>query len=221
MQTCNCVLLKHNPTPLLPGRSTLFATACPFLPACLPAVPGASSFETGLSSLIKGGSDLSSSSLRSLMAPSATAGMGVVAQRSLQDDFDGAVACLKGLVEVRSMTAWLPCGLHGFAVPNTVTVRGGEGVGARRGLIVWYCVAQRSLQDDGDGAASLLEGPWVCLNKGNRGGGTMGVVAQRSLQDDFDGAVACLKGLVEVRGLGTEGAGVEGGVSGGLPMLVQ
>jgi hypothetical protein len=26
---------------------------------------------------------------------------------------------------------------------------------------------------------------------------------------------------VEVRGLGTEGAGVEGGVSGGLPMLVQ
>jgi hypothetical protein len=35
------------------------------------------------------------------MGPDATAGMGRVAQRSLQDDFDGAVACLKGLVEVR------------------------------------------------------------------------------------------------------------------------
>jgi hypothetical protein len=74
------------------------AAGASFPPA---VVTGASAFETGLSSLIKGGSDLSSSSLRSLMAPSATAGMGVVAQRSLQDDFDGAVACLKGLVELR------------------------------------------------------------------------------------------------------------------------
>jgi len=51
--------------------------------------------------LIKGGAELTSSALRSFMGPSATAGMGRVAQRSLQDDFDGAVACLKGLVEVR------------------------------------------------------------------------------------------------------------------------
>jgi hypothetical protein len=29
--------------------------------------------------------------------------MGRVTQRSLQDDFHGAVACLKGLVEVRGM----------------------------------------------------------------------------------------------------------------------
>lgn len=61
---------------------------------------GAGPFESGLSSIIKGGGDLTSSALRSLMGPAATAGMGRVAQRSLQDDFDGAVACLKGLVEV-------------------------------------------------------------------------------------------------------------------------
>jgi len=33
------------------------------------------------------------------MAPAATAGVGPVAQRSLQDDFDGVVSCLQGLLE--------------------------------------------------------------------------------------------------------------------------
>jgi hypothetical protein len=68
----------------------------------LPAfrLAGASEFEGALSNVIKAGGDLSSAVLRQLLAPSATAGCGrTMAQRSLQDDFDGAVACLKGLVE--------------------------------------------------------------------------------------------------------------------------
>eukprot|EP00878_Enallax_costatus_P037662 GHUV01042564.1.p2 GENE.GHUV01042564.1~~GHUV01042564.1.p2 ORF type:complete len:152 (+),score=47.17 GHUV01042564.1:1267-1722(+) len=33
------------------------------------------------------------------MAPSATAGLGAVAGRSLQDDYDGSISCLRGLLE--------------------------------------------------------------------------------------------------------------------------
>ena len=62
---------------------------------------GAAAFEAALSDIIKSGGDLTSSCVRNIIAPAATAGCGrVMAQRSLQDDFDGAVACLSGLVEV-------------------------------------------------------------------------------------------------------------------------
>lgn len=60
---------------------------------------GATELESQLTTIIKCGSDLSSSTLRTLLAPSATAGLGAVAGRSLQDDFDGSVSCLRGLLE--------------------------------------------------------------------------------------------------------------------------
>ncbi|WIA36417.1 hypothetical protein OEZ86_007728 [Tetradesmus obliquus] len=67
----------------------------------LPAfkLAGAAGFEASLGELIKGGADLSSRQLRQLMAPAATAGLGAVAGRSLQDDFDGAVCCTRGLLD--------------------------------------------------------------------------------------------------------------------------
>lgn len=60
---------------------------------------GAGDFEAQITDIIKSGSDLTSSTLRSVMAPAATAGLGAVAGRSLQDDFDGCVSCLRGLLE--------------------------------------------------------------------------------------------------------------------------
>lgn len=60
---------------------------------------GAGEFEAQITDIIKSGSDLTSSTLRLLMAPAATAGLGAVAGRSLQDDFDGSVSCLRGLLE--------------------------------------------------------------------------------------------------------------------------
>eukprot|EP00775_Hariotina_reticulata_P013818 gene13818-13939_t len=67
----------------------------------LPAfrLAGAIEFEAALTDLVKSGQELSSRRLRQLMAPAATAGVGPVAQRSLQDDFDGVVSCLQGLLE--------------------------------------------------------------------------------------------------------------------------
>lgn len=69
---------------------------CALRSSHLPA--GAADFESSLLQCIKSGSQLTSSSLRAMLAPAACAGVNAPAGRSLQDDFDGAVACLSGLM---------------------------------------------------------------------------------------------------------------------------
>jgi hypothetical protein len=65
----------------------------------LPSLLGATGFEEALKKLVRDGGALTSSALRSMLAPAATVGLGAIARRSLQDDFDGAVSCLVGLLE--------------------------------------------------------------------------------------------------------------------------
>ena len=60
---------------------------------------GAAEFDNQLADIIKGGGSLTSSSLRALLAPAACQGVGTPAGRSLQDEFDGVVACFKALLE--------------------------------------------------------------------------------------------------------------------------
>lgn len=56
-------------------------------------------FDAALRALLASGAPLASSSLRALLAPAATAGVNSApAGRGLQEEFDGAVACLKGLL---------------------------------------------------------------------------------------------------------------------------
>jgi hypothetical protein len=56
-------------------------------------------FDASLRPLLASGAPLTSAALRGLLAPAATAGLNAAkAGRGLQEEFDGAVACLKGLL---------------------------------------------------------------------------------------------------------------------------